>query len=104
YQAVWAELARAGFEDELRRFEEVLETVQAHIRDAPLEDIERQDIVRARERTAETALTWLDERRQEPEHHPAEETRSVLGLGELIPPPPPPSFVARTLRWPSERN
>lgn len=104
YQAAWAELVRAGFEDELPRFEEAMKTVEAYIRDAPLEDLERKDIASAREATARNALSWLDERRTQLEKHLDEETRTVLGLGELVPPRPPPFPVAVALRWRAEQN
>lgn len=104
YQVAWTELERAGFADELPRFNQALEIVEAYIRDAPLEDIELEDIANAREATGRCGLVWLEERRKQLEGHLHEDTLAVLGLGERFVSASPPFHIARALSWRVEQN
>jgi hypothetical protein len=89
YQAIWGALAEQGIEDELQQFKSTLEVVQDFIRDAPLDADELADMHEQRERAREAVEEWLDHRREQLAEHVDDETQTLLGLGELVPPPLP---------------
>ncbi|MCU0692714.1 MAG: hypothetical protein MUF54_15040 [Polyangiaceae bacterium] len=86
YQVVARSLEAEGFKSELPDFEETLATVQDYIRSLAVDDQERQDIHSAREDWAPRVRHWLDERRAQFAHLDITD-RTVLALGELVPPP-----------------
>ncbi len=104
YQVAWAELVRAGVEEELSHVREVLKVVQEFIRNAPLEAPEREDLALAREATADVALAWLRDRRQQLATKLGPETCTVLGLGDLVPPQPPEVPIREVLAWSGMEN
>lgn len=89
YQAAWAALVKEGIEADLVRFHEALATVQAHIREAPLDADELSDIQAMREEGAASVQEWLDERREQFKGHVDAKTLELLALGERVPPPLP---------------